>query len=116
MPVDGSPGELLFELAQERYEGSLLCVGTCVGWLAVLIQTSDIAHSNGIGIVPDAVSALLFNGSAIKNLSLLVDNEVVSDFLETALAVPSCKVGHRNHLLREGGSAMHDDFIYCSHL
>ena len=30
MPVDGSPGDLLFELAHERYEGSLLCVGTYV--------------------------------------------------------------------------------------
>ena len=62
-----------------------------------------------------AVCANLFERSARVNAAVKVNDIVVSDAVETTLAVPAVDVGDGEGLSFGCGGAMDDDVVYFAH-
>lgn len=90
-------------------------VGSCVGWDAIFVETTYIDHADGVGVVPLAVSADLFDATTCLYCSIEFDYKMVPDTIETSGFVPSVYF-HGVHVSTSlCGRAVHDNFIYPSH-
>ena len=115
MAVDCGIGVIVFELFDKCFQGfSLLGCPRVVG-LSRCVEATDVADADGVGVVPFAVGTWLVNGSSGMDRAVSVDDVVVADAAEPALAVPSVDVGKGEGQAFLGGAAMDDDFVNCSH-
>lgn len=78
-------------------------------------QTTDIADSYGMGVVPLAVRSHLCERSAMMHRAIAVDDEVISDGGKASLPVPAVDVSRGEVLAFRRGRAMDDDKGYAAH-
>lgn len=90
------------------------CAG--VFWLALAVESPDIADADAVTVVVGAVRAYLLDGSACLYGAVEADDIVVSDVLETPVAMPVAYGGSADVAPLGGGTAMDDDFGDLSHL
>lgn len=89
--------------------------GSCVGGDAIFVETTYIDHPDGVGVVPFAVSADLFDTTTCLYCSIEFDHKMVPDTIKTSGPVPSVYF-HGVHVTTSlCGRAVHDNFIYASH-
>lgn len=85
MSADYGAWVLLLEVLQQLKKGELLLgCASVLGILVVSGASTDIAHANGIGVVPFAVGAGDFDGATLTDGSVKVDDVVITDLGETA--------------------------------
>ena len=117
MSVYGSGWKARVQFREELRKGFLLrlCSGVCRG-LAIFSKATDIADTNTVGVVVQAVRSHLCKRSACVYAAVAVDDVVVADVAEASLLVPSANV--RNGVVATvcGRAAMEDDFFDASHL
>ena len=113
--MDHCSGVLLLQLREKLNKRSLLCFVASVAGLGLVVQPPDIAHADGVSVVPLAVSTDFFDGSARMNKAIDANHKVLADSLETTLLVPARNISNCHILLRECGCAMDNNFIDLSH-
>ena len=88
-----------------------LCIAAfCVGWLAVLVKSANVADADGVGVVGPSASAGRVAVGAVHGQrpshlygAVQVNHEVVPYHLESALFVPFVNVGSAYILPGPGG-------------
>ncbi len=66
-----------------------MCVGSCVGWLAVFVETTYIDNADGMVVLTLAVCTNLADASSCLDCAIELDYEMVADTFETTGLVPS---------------------------
>lgn len=66
-----------------------MCVGSCVGWLAVFVETTYIDNADGMGVFSFAVCTNYADASTCFYSAIEFDYEMVADTFETTGLVPS---------------------------
>ena len=83
--------------------------------LAIGCESADVTHANGIGIVSDAMCSNRCDWATCVDAAVKVDDVVVADLGETALAVPTVNVGDGEGLAFGRGGTMDYYRIDFSH-
>ena len=99
----------------ETLQGVFLLWCARVLWLLGFVETSDVADSDGVRVVVQAVSPHLFDGPAIVDAAVKVYHEVITDAAESTLLVPPVDVLDGEVTAFDGGTAVDDDFVDRSH-
>lgn len=116
MSSDFGIGELHTELAKKCHQcGLLLFRARVLRVFAVGGQTTDIADSYGMGVVPLAVRSHLCERSAMMHRAVAVDDEVISDGGKASLPMPAVDICRGEVLAFRCGRAMDDDEINLAH-
>lgn len=109
-------GELHSEFTKKCHQcGFLLLRARVLRVFAVGGQTTDIADSYGLGVVPMAVRSHLCERSAMMHRAIAVDDEVISDGGKASLPVPAVDVCRGEVLAFRRGRAMDYKKIYAAH-
>ena len=66
-----------------------MCVGSCVGWLAVFVETTYIDNADGMVVPTFAVCTDFADASTCFYSAIEFDYEMVADTFETTGFVPS---------------------------
>lgn len=104
--------KLLHELAKCL----LLLRSACVlGRFSVLGHTTDVADSNAVGIMPQAMGASYVLSTSLVDAAVTIDDIVITDVGKLACQVPTTNVVHREIFAFRGGRAMNDNFSDASH-
>ena len=116
MSSDFGIGELYSEFTKKCHQcGFLLLRARVLRVFAVGGQTTDIADSYGMGVVPMAVRSHLCERSAMMHRAVAVDDEVISDGSKASLPVPAVDICRGEVLAFKRGGAMDDDEINLAH-
>ena len=113
--IDLRIGVQLLEHGDQGAKGHLLLGRARVLGTAVLVETADVADTDAVGVVPDAVRAGLVEGTTRVYLPVQVHHKMVADAGEAALAVITVDVGHRHRPAFRRGGAVHDDLLNPAH-
>ena len=83
--------------------------------LAILVEASDVADADAVGIATSAMSANLLDGPTLFDTAISPYDIMIANALPASLLVPSVDVGSTIVLALNSGTAMNDDFSDCSH-
>lgn len=72
-------GILFLQPHQQFTQGFLLCVGTCIGRLPVLVESAFVADAYGVFVVVEAVRPYHFDWATVLNRAIPTDHVVVPD-------------------------------------
>ena len=100
---------------EQREESLLLLRGAGVGGLAVGIEASLVADTDGVGVVVAGVCTDHLLGATEVELSVAGDVVVVAAAPPAAGLVHLLEPFHRNMLVRSRGGAVNHNQIYSSH-
>ena len=104
--------KLLHELAKCL----LLLWRACVlGCLSVLGHTTNVADTNTVSIMPQAMGASYVLGTPLVDAAVTIDDIVITDVGKMAGQVPASDVLHREVLAFGGSTAVYDDFGDFTH-
>ena len=113
--VDLRFGILLAQTGDELTQCVTLGLGAGVLRTHVAVEASDIANTDGMGIMLCAMGTAAPQRTTFAD-SAVEQNEIVVAYAEeAALAVPAVDVGHGMPASFGRGRAMHDDFGDSSH-
>jgi hypothetical protein len=93
-----------------------LLLGSCIFWLAVMVQASNVTYANAVGVMPLAVGTCLFQRPAAFDGSIYQYHIVVAYHDVALFAVPAVYIRSPKALALLSGRAMDDYFCYCSHI
>jgi hypothetical protein len=116
MPEDLSLRVRDGQLLQERGECGDLRGGAGVlrNLRLALGETADVADAERARVVPLDVGSWLVVGTALLDRAIELDDVVVADLLEAALAVPAVDVGCVKVLALAGGRTVNDNEVDAS--
>lgn len=104
--------KLLHELAKCL----LLLWRACVlGRFSVLGHTTNVADTNAVGIMPQAMGASYVLGTSLVDAAVTIDDIVITYVGKMAGQVPAANVLHREVLAFGSCRAMNDNFSDASH-
>ena len=92
---------------EERLQRVLLCRGSGIGRVPVLVQSALIANSDGMGIVVAGMGTNLVLRTAGIDNPVLGDVEVIAYSGETASSVACFQIFYREVPGNAGGTAMY---------
>ena len=104
MAVDEGVGELLLQADQEVEQGVSLCLGSGVGWLSVLIQSSFVTDADGVGVVEVAVGTGLFQFSTFVQAPVSFNVIMIANVFEVTVLDMVFPAGFKAQILAFGGS------------
>lgn len=84
----------LHELANERYHGLLLRLGSCVLALAHEVASTNIADAQALAISASAVRSSRLLWSALLHLAVKGDDVVIATALPSSLSMPTVNIGN----------------------
>ena len=108
-------GKTSLQLVNQQFQGMALLFGSCIFWLAVMVQASNVADSYAVSVVPLAVGTCLFQRPTAFDGSIYQYHIVVSYHAVSLFTVPAVYIRSPKALALLSGRAMDDYFCYCSH-
>ena len=115
--VTDNPGTGIgpFQVLQEMPEGGYLLRCAGVGILAVLIHSSDIAHTDGmLVVVPDMCTCILLRSSWVDG-TVLIDDPMIAAPCPSFGPVPAVDILDGYLLTDLGTGAMDNNPLYIEH-
>lgn len=107
--------ELPMESADERVQSNFLLHGSCILWLEVITDATDVAYAYGVGVVTDTMRTGRVQMSAFLDLTIKAHDVMVAYAVPSLFSMPSVDVRSREVPALLGGRAMDDDFSDFSH-
>lgn len=92
-----------------------MSVGSCVGWLAVFVETTYIDNADGMVVLTFAVCTDFADASTCFYCAIELNYEMVADTFETTDFVPSVDFFRVHVSTSLCCRTMDYDFIYASH-
>lgn len=96
------------QFVQQSHQGGFLYKSARVTGTAFLVQSTLVADTDGVGIVPLAMCSYSGQRSSYPNSTIYGDVIVVSDAVEASLTMPMVNVLHRHPLIGECGGTVDD--------
>ena len=116
MSDDGSIREFPFKEPNQRKQGYLLlCSASILRSLVVGGEPSDVAYSDGVGVMPLAVRSYFRNIASCCHSTVSVDDVVIPNGFESPLLMPSSDVLDGEILSFGSSRAMDDNLLDFSH-
>ena len=116
MSYDGSIREFPFKEPNQRKQGHFLfCCSSVLRSLVVGGEPSDVAYSDGVGVMPLAVRSYFYNIAPCCHSTVSVDDVVIPYGFESSLLMPSSDVLDGEILSFGSCRAMDDNLVYFSH-
>ena len=98
------------KFGDEPNERRFLSQGTSVlGRFAIGSAATDVANANGVGIMPQAMSTDLLNGTSLVDAAVKINHEVIADAPEATLLVPGIYISDREGFAFRCRRAMNDN-------
>ena len=96
-------------------EGTLLRLIKCVGRTAPAVETANVADADAVLIVPIGMGSHLVDRSAGMEGTVEVDDEMISNVIESPVKMPAAYLVDGVVAVFAGGCAVDNDIVDFSH-
>ena len=107
MALDNGLRITILEILQQEQQGNFLGWRPGVGIVALFIDASFIAHTNGMAVVVLHMGTCQLLRTTWEDVAITVDVSVVANAIPALGLVPAVNVRHADTLAQFGGGAMH---------